>query len=117
LSYEIGYTPRTYSQIGGLAANKRATIFDRVREQLAYQPTTETINRKPLRADPSQPTTKQFWELRLGDIRVFYFMAEAPQSLVRVISIGEKERNVVRIGGKLMNGGQIIAWLVAVADE
>jgi hypothetical protein len=55
----------------------------------------ETRNRKPLRPNPIAP-----WELRVGSLRVFYEVAAAPAAVVRILAVGVKERNVVRIAGQ-----------------
>ena len=57
----------------------------------SYVPPTR--NRKPLRPNPVAP-----WELRVGALRVFYEVALNPSRLVRVVAVGKKERNVLRVG-------------------
>ncbi len=99
-----------------MTANKRATILTTVDRQLAHQPTIETTNRKRLHIDATLPNMAEYWELRIGDIRVFYVVNE-PASLVRVLSVGEKERNMVRIGKELITAANLVAWLNSVADE
>jgi hypothetical protein len=49
-------------------------VVDTVERQLTDQPQTPTRNRKRLRPNPIAP-----WELRIGDLRVFYDVAaESP---------------------------------------
>ena len=62
-------------------------------EQLAHQPTLPTRKRKVLRANPIAP-----WELRLGDIRVFYEVQEEPEPQVIVKAVGIKRHNDLWIG-------------------
>jgi hypothetical protein len=69
--------------------------LDTVDEQLTRQPTIETRNRKPMRPNPMAP-----WELRIGDLRVYYDVAETPEQVVHIRAVGIKDRNVIRIGGK-----------------
>jgi hypothetical protein len=57
--------------------------------------TVETRNRKPMRPNPLAP-----WELRVGDLRVYYDVAETPEPKVLIRAVGIKERNRVRIGRK-----------------
>ena len=64
-------------------------------EQLASQPTLPTRKRKVLRPNPIAP-----WELRLGDVRVFYSVDEVPDPCVWVKAIGIKRHNELRIGGE-----------------
>jgi len=53
----------------------------------------ETRNRKPMRPNPLAP-----WELRIGDLRIYYDVNEKPEPAVAVLAVGVKERNRVRIG-------------------
>ena len=68
-------------------------ILDRVEEQIEYQPAVETRNRKPMRPKPIAP-----WELRIGNLRVYYDIGGDPEYVVYIRAIGIKERNNVRIG-------------------
>lgn len=45
-----------------------------------------------MRPNPIAP-----WELRIGDLRVYYEV-DAVEDVVRVLAVGIKERNLVRIG-------------------
>jgi mRNA-degrading endonuclease RelE of RelBE toxin-antitoxin system len=69
-------------------------VLDSIEPQLAYEPTSETRNRKGMRPNPVAP-----WELRLGDLRV-YFDVEDRKHVVRVLAVGKKDRNRVVIGGE-----------------
>lgn len=66
-------------------------------EQLKHQPTVETRNRKPMRPNPIAP-----WELRIGNLRVYYDVEEDPGSVVCIRAVGVKERNRVRIGKEVI---------------
>ena len=48
---------------------------------------------EPMRPNPLAP-----WEVRIGNLRVYYDVEESPERLVLVRAIGVKERNQVRIG-------------------
>jgi hypothetical protein len=50
-----------------MAARQRSTMLDSIERQLVHEPLVETRNRKQLRPNPVAP-----WELRIGDLRVFY---------------------------------------------
>ena len=45
-----------------------------------------------MRPNPLAP-----WELRLGHLRVYYDVEEAPEQVVRVLAIGVKQRGRVRV--------------------
>ena len=95
MRYDIEYSPETVRHFRALTARQRALVFDGVDEQLSHQPTVETRHRKPMRPNPLAP-----WELRIGDLRVYYEVEESPQSLVRIRAVGIKERNRVLIGNE-----------------
>ena len=72
-------------------------IRSTIAEQLAYEPTTETHNRKLLRRPVAFGAT---WELRFGAgnrFRVYYRVTSEPRE-VWVLAIGVKGRNKVTIG-------------------
>jgi mRNA-degrading endonuclease RelE of RelBE toxin-antitoxin system len=93
--YQIEYSPAAETHLRLLTAQQRATVFDTIDEQLADQPALETRNRKPMRPNPLAP-----WELRIGDLRVYYDIEEEPVSRVLILAIGVKQRNHVSIGGE-----------------
>lgn len=63
-----------------------------------YQPTVETRNRKLMRPNPLAP-----WELRIGQLRVYYDVEEEPEPVVVILAVGVKERTVVRIGKEVID--------------
>jgi mRNA-degrading endonuclease RelE of RelBE toxin-antitoxin system len=97
LPYYIEYSPDAEDHLRVLTARQRAIVLDTVDEQLAYQPTVETRNRKPMRPNPLAP-----WELRIGNLRVYYDVEEEPEPVVYIRAVGIKERNRVRIGREVI---------------
>jgi mRNA-degrading endonuclease RelE of RelBE toxin-antitoxin system len=97
LPYRIEYSPDAEDHLRGLAARERAIVLDTVDEQLVHQPTVETRNRKPMRPNPLAP-----WELRIGNLRVYYDVEEDPEPVVYIRAIGVKERDRVRIGKEVI---------------
>jgi mRNA-degrading endonuclease RelE of RelBE toxin-antitoxin system len=79
----------------GLTARQSATVLDVVTRSLTHEPTVPTRQRKVLRANAVAP-----WELRIGDLRVYYEVKNDPERVVVVKAIGVKERNRVLIGGE-----------------
>ncbi|NEP77319.1 MAG: addiction module toxin RelE [Okeania sp. SIO3C4] len=73
-------------------------MVDTITEQLTYEPTVITRNRKPMRSNPIAP-----WELRIGELRVYYDIELEPESVVNIRAIGVKERNQVRISGEIID--------------
>jgi mRNA-degrading endonuclease RelE of RelBE toxin-antitoxin system len=72
-------------------------VLDGVDEQLRHEPTVEARNRKPMRPNPLAP-----WELRIGNLRVYYDVEDEPESIVQIRAVGIKERNRVRIGREVI---------------
>jgi hypothetical protein len=77
---------------------QQSTILDGVEKQLIHQPTVETRSRKPMRPNPVAP-----WEMRLGNLRVYYEVEQEPEPVVRILAVGIKERNRVRIGKEVID--------------
>lgn len=71
-------------------------MLDTVDDQRTHQPTVETRNRKPMRPNPLAP-----WELRIGELRVYYDVEAEPEQLVYIRAVGVKERNRIRIAGEV----------------
>ena len=87
--------PDTKQQLNSLTARDRATVLDAIERRLQHDPTVATRNRKRMRRGWTSA-----WELRVGSLRVYYDVHEAPSALVTVRAIGVKDRNKVRIGGE-----------------
>jgi mRNA-degrading endonuclease RelE of RelBE toxin-antitoxin system len=93
--HKIEITHDAVSHLAGLAAGARKSVLDTLEQQLAFEPTKETRNRKRLRPNPVAP-----WEPRIGDLRVYFEVDDGPFLLVRVLAVGIKKRNHVFIGGE-----------------
>jgi hypothetical protein len=81
-----------------LTVRQQQIVLSTIAEQLIYQPTVETRNRKLMRSNPLAG-----WELRIANLRVYYDVVEDPvemSQLVLVQAIGVKDRNKVFIGGE-----------------
>ena len=92
MAFRVEFTPQADDHVAELTARERATLIDRVEEQLLHEPTTEMRNRKPMRPNPLAP-----WELRVGRLRVYY---DVEDDVVTIRAIGVKVRRRVRIGGE-----------------
>jgi mRNA-degrading endonuclease RelE of RelBE toxin-antitoxin system len=91
--YRIEYSPDAETHMRALAARQRAIVLAGVERRLSHEPTRETKNRKRMRPNLLAP-----WELRLGDLRVYYDVAVDPSPAVYVRAVGAKEGSQVRIG-------------------
>jgi mRNA-degrading endonuclease RelE of RelBE toxin-antitoxin system len=91
--YTIEYSPEAVDHLETLTARQQAIVVATVDRQLRFQPMVETRNRKPMRPNPLAP-----WELRIGTLRVYYDVEDAPVPIVYIHAVGIKRRNRVRIG-------------------
>lgn len=95
MPYIIEYSPAAEDHLRALTARQCVTVLDQVDVQLQYEPTVRTRNRKPMRPNLVAP-----WELRIGNLRVYYSVAEKPQRIVHIRAVGIKRRNQIWIGGR-----------------
>ena len=93
MSYQIEYTDAAIDHLNVLTTRQQRTVLDTVDEQLQYEPLVETRNRKPM-----EPNSLATWELRIGNLRVYYDVEENTVSVVYIQAVGVKNRNRVRIG-------------------
>ncbi len=96
MPYEIEYSPEAEDHSRALTARQQAIVLEAVDAQLSHEPTVETRNRKHMRPNSLAP-----WELRIGNLRVYYDVQTELSPTVLVRAVGIKERNRVRIGGKV----------------
>ena len=92
--FNITFAEATREHIKFLSAGQRAKSLGVIERQLSHQPQRESRNQKLLRPNPLAP-----WELRVGNIRIFYEVIE-DQSLVRILAIGCKIRDKLWIAGE-----------------
>ena len=82
MAYGIEFAESVKAQLKFLSARERSLIFDAIEEQLVSEPLTPTRNRKLLLPNALAP-----WELRLGDLRVFYEVVDEEPNIVRILAI------------------------------
>jgi mRNA-degrading endonuclease RelE of RelBE toxin-antitoxin system len=95
MPFDIKFAANVRRHLEALTARERSTALDAIDRQLSHEPLVETRNRKPLRPNPVAP-----WELRVGNPRVFYEIVPRDPGVVRIVAIGKKKGNIVRISGK-----------------
>lgn len=74
---------------------ERKEIVTAIRQQLGFEPLTETANRKTLRVNALAAA----WELRIGRFRVFYTV-DVEHATVRILAIGHKVHNRLFVRGE-----------------
>ncbi len=97
MAYEVRFADDVKGHLNALTIAERSAALDAIERQLLYEPLVETRNRKPLRPNPIAP-----WELRVGKLRVFYEVVPGEPSLVRILAVGKKERNILLVAGQEM---------------
>ena len=95
MAYHILFSPEADEHIARFKAHQRTRLLDMIERQLVSQPTIQTRQRKPLRPNPVAQ-----YRLRIGELRVYYDVQEAPERLVIVKAVGIKRRDRVHVGGK-----------------
>ena len=95
MPYTIDLAESVEDHFRALTTRERATVLDAVDRQLLHEPLTETRHRKPLRPNPIAP-----WELRVGQLRVFYDVVGTANGMVRILAVGRKRGSVLMIGNK-----------------
>ena len=83
--YDISFTKGALKDLGWFKKNEQNEIRDGIYENLEYEPTMETRNRKKLR-----PNETAEWELRIGKFRVFYDVDDAVH-IVAIEAIARKK--------------------------
>ena len=95
MPYRIRFSPESQVHLSALTARDKGIIAHAIDSQLRHQPTVETRNRKRLR-----PNELAQWELRVGEFRVYFRVADEPEPTVIIRAIGVKIRNQVFIAGE-----------------
>ena len=95
MAYRIEFAESVKTQIRAFSARQRVAILDAIEQQLQHEPLVETRNRKLLRPNPLAPR-----ELRVGQLRVFYEVPVSDPDVVRILAVGQKKGNILRIAGK-----------------
>lgn len=98
MKYRIEYSRVAEHHLSRLTKRQQVTAIDAVENRLAFEPTVKTRHRKRLRENPVAP-----WELRVGNLRVFYQVQDDPEPLVQVLAVGVKVRNRIKIGEELVD--------------
>jgi len=93
MRFRIEYAPAAVLHLQALTARQQSIVLDRVARSLTVDPMVETRHRKPMRPNPLAP-----WELRLGNLRVYFDIVSEPEPVVVVLAVGVKVRNTVRLG-------------------
>jgi mRNA-degrading endonuclease RelE of RelBE toxin-antitoxin system len=98
-SFAFVYAPKVKAHLKAIETRYHGLIREAIEQRLAFEPDVETRNRKPLR-QPAALLAE--WEIRFGPnnrFRVLYDI-DRQEHTVRVLAIGRKEGNRLRVGGE-----------------
>ncbi len=115
LPHPIIYAPATKAHLNALTAYERSIVFAEVDKHLAHEPDKVTKRHAPLRDQQGNAT--EYWKLRLGNLRVYYYIGRAPKAAVNIVAIGRKEGEQVRIGNHLITMDELVGWLNETLDK
>ena len=94
MRFQIIFGDEARKHLRGLSAGECRKVLDRIEAVLRSGPTRESKNQKPLRPNPLAR-----WELRVGELRVFYDVPEGTDSVI-IVGVGRKRGNRLLIGGR-----------------
>jgi len=100
MPYRVSITREAKGQLLGLSVREQRIIEDGIIARLLDQPTIASKAVKALRINPLAG-----YELRLGDLRVFYKVEEEDSEILIVI-VGRKVGNTLVVEGREFHGHQ-----------
>jgi mRNA-degrading endonuclease RelE of RelBE toxin-antitoxin system len=92
--YAVAFTPSARGDILFLPKRQQVAALNGIQRHLIMEPTVPTRNRKKLR-----PNQSAEWELRIGNVRVFYDADETAR-VVEIKVVGQKQGNELFVRGK-----------------
>jgi len=92
--FSVEFTPEALEDMHHFRKREQTRIIEGIENQLTYQPTQETRNRKKLR-----PNRVAEWELRVDKFRIFYDLDEAGK-VVKIEAVGYKKGSRLFIHGE-----------------
>ena len=99
VKFQLEYAPAVLDHMQAIERKYHSRIRREIERRLCWDADEESRNRKPLVRPSGLEGT---WEWRFGPLnrfRVFYELR--PGRVVRVLAVGEKWRNQLRVGGEV----------------
>ena len=97
--FDLIYDPEVEQHLRSIEKKHLSLIRGAIREQLRFEPETETRNRKPLEQPAAFGAT---WEIRFGpanQFRVLYAVNSERQEVL-ILAVGVKDRDRLIVGGE-----------------
>jgi mRNA-degrading endonuclease RelE of RelBE toxin-antitoxin system len=98
LSYQVVFSEDAEEHLEFLSVRDQRIVFSAIEEQLPYQANVPTRNRQPMRSNNIAT-----WKMRIVNLWVYYDIEEEPEPVVRILAIGVKVRNQVKIGNRYID--------------
>lgn len=95
MPYQIRHTRTADADLEYLSRREQAIVRSEIARYLRDDPVAESTKRRPMEPNPLDAV----WELRLGDLRVYYDV-DRGTSTVTVLRVGVKRRERVLIQGR-----------------
>jgi mRNA-degrading endonuclease RelE of RelBE toxin-antitoxin system len=97
--FDLIYDPEVAQHLRSIEKRHLSLIREAIREQLWFEPETETRNRKPLEQPAPFGAT---WELRFGPANQFrvLYAVDLERQEVLILAVGIKDRNRLIVGGE-----------------
>ena len=93
MKFEVVFSPNAELDLAYHRTFEQRIIVDAIKDHLAVDANVESKRRKKMIENRLAP-----WELRAGDFRVFYEIED--DAIVKIISIGQKQHNILFIRGE-----------------
>jgi len=101
MAYAIILAPEADQQLRALRAHERATVADALERHLRHEPTRTSRSRIKRLRGMSQPQ----YRLRVGEVRVFYDVAEQQVQVLAVVSKAQADAWLKEKGAPDEEGG------------
>jgi mRNA-degrading endonuclease RelE of RelBE toxin-antitoxin system len=92
MPFRVDLSSEARSNVRSLTAFQQRAVRDAIQQQLLHQADVRMRNRFPMR-----PNDSATWELRIGDLRVYY---DIDGDQVTIVAVGVKEGNRVLVEGR-----------------
>jgi mRNA-degrading endonuclease RelE of RelBE toxin-antitoxin system len=94
MRHDIVLAPEAVEDLADLKANVRSSVVDAIEEHLRHQPTKTSKSRIKRLRGLSHPE----YRLRVGDVRVFYDVAEEFVQVLAIVSKSEADAWLTKYG-------------------
>jgi len=95
VAYEVRFADDVQEHLWALTVSERSAALDAIERHLLYEPLVGNSQSKALAPESGRAVGVASWQAS-----VFYEVAPGEPSLVRILAVGKKERNILRVAGR-----------------